>query len=159
MCWRTLCWRTRDLKDDDAAFNVLGRDCSWRACALAVSVPPTSRRSISRPQASRANILPYGSGATLGTRQGTAHLLLEVSLPQRFCPTCLGFLVGRGFRNSNASPTSARYASEHRRHCPAPVATTTSAVASRLHGSNAVGYWMPPRRTLLDVAPGEKRRR
>src|ERR1035441_9692939 len=39
-----------------------------------------------------------------------------------------------------------------------PVATTTSAVASRLHGSNAVGYWMPPRRTLLDVAPGEKRR-
>jgi hypothetical protein len=40
-----------------------------------------------------------------------------------------------------------------------PVATTTSAVASRLHGSNAVGYWMPPRRTLLDVAPGEKRRR
>ena len=38
------------------------------------------------PQASRANILPYGSGATPVTRQGTAHLLLEVSLPQRFCP-------------------------------------------------------------------------
>src|ERR1019366_3314611 len=29
-------------------------------------------------------------------------------------------LVGRGFRNSNAAPTFARYASEHRRHCPAP---------------------------------------
>ena len=87
-------------KDERRGFNVLSRDCSWRACALAVNVPPTSRRSISRPQASRANLLPYASGAILGTRQGTAHLLLEVSLPQRFCPTCLGFLVGRGFRTS-----------------------------------------------------------
>jgi hypothetical protein len=81
-----MCWRTRDLEDERRGFNVLSRDCSWRAGALAVNVPPTSRRSISRPQASRANILPYGSGATTGARQGTAHLLLEVSLPQRFCP-------------------------------------------------------------------------
>jgi hypothetical protein len=27
---------------------------------------------------------------------------------------------GLGSRNSNAAPTFARYASEHRRHCPAP---------------------------------------
>src|ERR1035441_2938898 len=79
---------------NDAAFNVLGRDCSWRACALAVNVPPTSRRSISRPQASRANILPYGSGATLGTR---LIYCLRSACHNAFAPTCLGFLVGRGF--------------------------------------------------------------
>ena len=81
-----MCWRTRELKDERRGFNVLSRACSWRACALAVNVPPTSRSSIARPQASRANIHPYGPGATPGARQGAADLLLEVSLPQRFSP-------------------------------------------------------------------------
>ena len=81
-----MCWRTRELKDERRGFNVLSRDCSWRACALAVNVPPASRSSIARPQASRANIHPYGPGATPGARQGAADLLLEVSLPQRFSP-------------------------------------------------------------------------
>ena len=34
--------------------------------------------------------------------------------------TSEAFARAKGFRNSNAAPTFARYASEHRGHCPAP---------------------------------------
>ena len=51
------------------------------------------------PQASRANILPYGSGATLGTR---LIYCLRSACHNAFAPTCLGFLVGRGFIDRNA---------------------------------------------------------
>ena len=67
-----MCWRGRELKDERRGFNVLSRDCSWRACALAVNVPP--------------HLKEIHLKAASQSREGAAHRLLEVSLPQRFCP-------------------------------------------------------------------------